>query len=203
MDGFNLYFRLKKTPYKWLNLKSLIKSFSFQDCHISKIRYFTARVIDQPDDPSIESRQHMYLRALKTIPEVEIHFGQFKRRTVYGQLLEKDNPLYKKKVKISKFEEKGSDVNIATFMIADCFQNKCDVPVLLSNDSDLSEPLKFIKTVLKKPIGLVTPTSSFVTELKRYSSFRRKISEEGFKSSQFSQTLKDRAGTFSCPKKWQ
>lgn len=203
VDGFNLYYNIKKTNYKWLNLKLLIKSFNFQNCHISKIRYFTANVINKPNDPNIKTRQDFYLRALNTIPELEVHFGQFKRREILGELLEKNNTMYKKKVKVAKFEEKGSDVNIATFMLADCLLDECQVPVLVSNDSDLSNALKIIKEKTKKPIGLVTPDTFFVTELKKYSTFRRKITEDHLRRSLFPKRLKDNKGTFLCPKRWQ
>ena len=195
VDGFNFYYRLKNTKYKWLDLKALIESFSFEDCKISKIRYFTAKVIPSDSNPGVRQRQDVYLRALRTIPEIEIHFGSFKRRTIKGELLEKSNPPHKKIVEISKFEEKESDVNIATFMLVDCLKNECDVPILLSNDSDLTGPLKYIKTILKLPVGLITPTdplaqcqrtellntsvglitptNPFVKGLRQYSSFKR------------------------------
>ncbi|MXX99047.1 MAG: NYN domain-containing protein, partial [Gammaproteobacteria bacterium] len=165
-------------------------------------RYFTAKVIAREDDPTIRIRQNLYLRALRTIPELEIHFGMFKRRTVQGRLLAEGNSLHKKRVSIEKFEEKGSDVNIATFMLVDCFQKECDVPVLISNDSDLAEPLRYIKTILKIPVGLVTPATFFTAELKRYSSFQRKISDKQLESSQFPRKLRDNKGEISCPEKW-
>ena len=202
VDGFNLYYRrVRHTKYKWLNLKALIKSFNFKNCEISKIRYFTSLIIPNKDLHTRE-KQDLYIRALQTIPEIEIHYGLFREREIKGKLLEEDNPSYKKVVRISKFEEKGSDVNIASFMLADCFQKECDVPVLLSNDSDLAERLKCIKTKLKMPVGLITPASFFVTELKSYSSFRRKISDKQLKAAQFPPKLKDEQGKFSCPKDW-
>ena len=203
VDGFNLYHSIKKTKYKWLDLKALIQSFSFKDCKISKIRHFTAKVIPNDSNPGVRQRQDVYLRALRTIPEIEIHFGSFKRRSVKGELLEKGNPSYRKIVKVSKFEEKGSDVNISTFMLIDCLKNECDVPILLSNDSDLTEPLKYIKTILKLPVGLITPAKFWVSKLHQYSSLRRKISSERLKNAQFPLKLKDKQGEFFCPKEWR
>ena len=102
----------------------------------------------------------------------------------------------------SKFEESSSDVNIATFMLIDCFQKACDVPILLSNASDLSEPLKYIKTILKLPVGLITPVDFWVSKLHKYSSLRRKISNEKLRNSQFSLKLKDNQREFFCSKEW-
>jgi len=169
---------------------------------LSKIRYFTAKVIPNPQNPQVANRQNFYLRALRTIPEIAIHFGQFRKREIKGRLIAKNNPLHQRKVIVSKFEEKGSDVNIATLMLTDCFQGLCDVPILLSNDSDLSEPLKFIKTVLKKRVGIITPAERVTSQLKRYSSFIRRISEKQLKDSQFPRALEDKGGKFFCPRNW-
>lgn len=40
---------------------------------------------------------------------------------------------------------KKSDVNIATHLVADAYQNKFECAVLLSNDADLTPPLLHIK----------------------------------------------------------
>ena len=41
-------------------------------------------------------------------------------------------------------EEKGSDVNLATYLVADGFRDLYDTAVVVSNDSDLAEPLKLV-----------------------------------------------------------
>ena len=142
------------------------------------IRYFTARIGSSEKDHSAHIRQGVYLRALQTIPNMHIHYGQFRQQTIKGRLKEKNNPSFGKIVEVSKPEEKGSDVNLASYMLLDCFLNKCDIPILISNDSDLSAPLKIIKTVLKKPIGLITPDvdkRNAVRDLKKYASFHRGV----------------------------
>jgi hypothetical protein len=77
VDGFNLYYRaLRKTPYKWLNLRKLCELPRPQN-EIVEIKYFTARVKARPSDPSQPQRQQMYLRALRTLPGLSIHLGHF------------------------------------------------------------------------------------------------------------------------------
>jgi len=44
---------------------------------ILRIKYFTALVNARPQDPDQPIRQQMYLRALKTIPNLEIVLGHF------------------------------------------------------------------------------------------------------------------------------
>ena len=119
IDGFNLYYRLKHTPYKWLNLEKLSQSYlDLKQNQIIKIKYFTALVKEQSRDPSNTIRQGIYLRALKTLPNLEIIFGQFKKRHINLSLATK-NPDKLKQVKkiignninpFFKYEEKETDV---------------------------------------------------------------------------------------------
>ena len=47
------------------------------DNDVRRIKYFTARIGARPDDPVKPSRQQLYLRALRTLPNVEIRFGHY------------------------------------------------------------------------------------------------------------------------------
>ena len=144
IDGFNLYYRLKQTPCRWLNLQKLSEVYLTAGKHeIIKIKYFTALVKGTLEDRFNITRQHIYLRALKTIPNLEIIFGQFKKRQVTGIKCHYENGQYiegDELVTISKWEEKESDVNIATHLVADAPQY--DSAVLISNDTDLKTPYK-------------------------------------------------------------
>jgi hypothetical protein len=77
IDGFNLYYgAVKGTPHKWLNLRRMCQLLLPQ-ASVTKIKYFTARVSARRDDPHKPTRQQMYLRALRTLPELEIMYGTF------------------------------------------------------------------------------------------------------------------------------
>lgn len=52
-------------------------------------------------------------------------------------------------------EEKGSDVNLATHLLKDTFEQRIDAAIVFSNDSDLSLPVEVART--KIPIGIVNP----------------------------------------------
>lgn len=202
IDGFNLYYRLKETSYKWLNLEALFLHFLNKHQHnVLKIKYFTALVKRQ----SSIHRQHLYLRALKTIPNLEIIYGQFKERQVKGILCDyKNGELIKtqKLVTVNKWEEKESDVNIATHIVADAYQDKYKYAVLLSNDTDLKTPLEHIKS-LERKIGLITPLRKAHDSLKNICHFHKHISNNTLKKCQFPEILKDDKGEFSRPKEWQ
>ena len=49
------------------------------------------------------------------------------------------------KTTIHSFEEKETDVRIATRMINDVVKDRCDVTLLVSADSDLVPPIEFIR----------------------------------------------------------
>jgi hypothetical protein len=77
VDGFNLYYgALKNTPYRWLDIAKLCRIMLPHDT-INQIKYFTALVNPRPTDPDQLTRQQIYLRALQTIPNLEIIYGHF------------------------------------------------------------------------------------------------------------------------------
>ena len=81
IDGFNLYFGcLKGTSHRWLDVSKLSALLLSDKNQINHIKYFTAPVSGRPDDPQQPVRQQMYYRALRTIPNLQIIFGQFKTR---------------------------------------------------------------------------------------------------------------------------
>jgi hypothetical protein len=113
IDAFNLYYGcLKKTPYRWLDIRQLCR-LMLPTNNVVRIKYFTARVGARTNDPDQPIRQQMYLRALGTLPEVEVHYGHYLNHKV-KMLLAQPQPGGPKFVEVIKTEEKGSDVNLAT-----------------------------------------------------------------------------------------
>ena len=205
IDGFNLYYRLKQTPYRWLDLQKLSEVYLTARKHeIVKIKYFTALVKGSLEDRLNITRQHIYLRALRTIPNLEIIFGQFKKRQVTGIKCHYEDGEYiegSELVTISKWEEKESDVNIATHIVADTTQYDC--AILISNDTDLKTPLKHVKENLKKTVGIVSPRRNIHIELRNVSHFQKRISNKVLEQCQFPEKMKDAKGEFFCPPKWK
>jgi len=60
---------------------------------------------------------------------------------------------------VSRREEKGSDVNVATHLLIDVLEKNIDAAVVVSNDSDLKKPIEVSRTHV--PVGLVNPTKSY------------------------------------------
>ena len=88
-------------------------------------------------------------------------------------------------VKVLKVEEKGSDVNLASHLLLDAFQNNFDVAAILSNDSDLVEPIRIVSQIVKKPVGLLSPVANPTHDLRQVASFIKHISISDLAASQF------------------
>lgn len=202
VDGFNLYYRaLKNSSYKWLNLEELCRRLLRPENNITSIKYFTANVKPRPNDPDQPVRQNIYLRALKTLPCVEIILGSFLSNTVRMPLAH-PLPTGPKYVEVTKTEEKGSDVNIAAHLIHDAHLKKFDVAALITSDTDLSEPIRIITKEIKLPVVLLYPSEHISRNLSNYASSTKQIRQHFLRDSQFPDTLNDSNGTFSKPPSW-
>jgi hypothetical protein len=194
VDGFNLYFRLlvNRPALKWLNIKKLAETLLNPANQIIAVKYYTARVSGRLDVNG-PARQQIYLDALATVPEISVHMGNFLLSEKFAGLVKP--PEFRPRltlpqpwpdvVKVVKTEEKGSDVNLASNLLLDAFQNNFDVAVVLSNDSDLVEPIRIVTRVLGKPVGLLSPVPNPTLNLASVSSFIRRISGSDLAASQF------------------
>jgi len=212
IDGFNLYYlAVKNTPFKWLDIAKLCATLR-PKAHVNRIRYFTARVSALPHDPGASDRQDVYLRALRTIQNLTIHEGLFTswpRRLPIFPLIYPDPTRPPELVKVLRTEEKGSDVNLATYLLIDCFDNDFDEAVVISNDSDLLLPIEMVTNKLGKIVVVINPNSDrhrariVNRDLKRASSlYIRMINKKMLANCQFSDTLADSQGTFHKPSTW-
>ncbi|SHJ68415.1 NYN domain-containing protein [Desulfatibacillum alkenivorans DSM 16219] len=156
IDGFNLYYRaLKNTSYKWLDLKQLAANLLQPKHVITEIKYFTA-IVSGIFDARQPIRQKTYIRALESyIPEVSVHYGHFLSHTASLPRSPLTQP--PSFANVIKTEEKGSDVNLAVHLLNDAWLDKYDCAIVISNDSDLAEPLRLIREQNGKLLGLLSP----------------------------------------------
>jgi uncharacterized LabA/DUF88 family protein len=204
VDGFNLYYGcLKGTPYRWLDLETLcIRLLPTNTIH--RIRYFTARVAARPNKQHDPIHQETYLRALRTLPAVTIHLGHF-LTTPATMPLVAPVPGGPRFAQVLKTEEKGSDVNLATHLLADAFRNDADCFVIVSNDSDLTEPMRIVRHELGKVVGLLNPQRPAKRSHALMSckpSFFKQIRAGALGSSQFPRIMHDATGPFTKPSGW-
>ncbi len=126
-----------------------------------------------------------------------VHFGSFLAKT-------KSRPLVSSGafVWVHDTEEKGSDVNLATYLLHDGHLKDYDQAVVISNDSDLRLPIEIVRTELGLPVGLLNPHPNVARGLQDVATFYEPIRKGVLRESQFPQALTDRDGTFSKPPSW-
>lgn len=202
IDGFNLYYgSLKSTSYKWLDVGKLAQIILPQN-QIVEIHYYTARVSKRDDDPTQPLRQQAYLRALSSIPNTKIVYGHFLNQKKRRKLA--DEPGF---AKVILTEEKGSDANLASQFVHHAHQRRFDVGVLITNDSDLQEPVRIVRRELNLRVGVIHPISGHrkpSRELAKHATFTRHISAQQLKAAQFPETVPlGNAGVAIKPEAWK
>lgn len=159
----------------------------------------------RPSDPQAPQRQQVYLRALRTIPNLTVTYGQFRPRTKrrpLAQPIQGVGPT----VEILDTEEKGSDVNLATYLLVDGYDGDFEQAIVISNDSDLALPIRLVRDNLRLPIGVINPNldakASMPKELSDAATFTRRLRKKTLSECQFPQTIIDSVGTITKPSTW-
>lgn len=196
IDGYNLYYGLKDSGWRrlyWLNLVELVRSLLKPDQVFAGVKYFTALVSDPPDK---RKRQTIFIEALQTMPGINIYYGKFLET--------------KKKCRNCGYEsivpsEKMTDVNIATELLLDAFQDKFDVALVISADSDLSPPIQRIrKDFPYKRIISVFPPNRNSVELRKIANAFFVLGRAKLLDAQFPDEVPKKDGfILRRPKEWR
>ncbi len=202
IDGFNFYFlRTRDQPqYKWLNMKALADLIVPAGTAVTRVNYYTAPVSGKIDHDA-PKRQQTLLSALRTVPEVAIHNGRFLYSEKWAGLIQppQARPLgyawtlpAPAVVLVAKTEEKGSDVNLGAHLVRDAFTNAFDVAYVITDDTDLVEPIRIVTQEANRPVCIVAPCRSRsihrpvpAPSLEKVSSFKHYIDDAELAASQF------------------
>ena len=129
VDGFNFYYGLKRNPrwkrYYWIDFVRLFESFMKPHQELVAVKYFSAKPISNEDKAE---RQSLLFKANEENPKFQL---------VLGKYLQKSLTCKNCGYKITTYEEKESDVRIATQVVRDAFEKSCDVAIVVSADSDM------------------------------------------------------------------
>ena len=204
IDGLNFYYgAVRNRPtLKWLDQRAMLERLLPHE-NVNIIRYFSAPVIRNATDPDAPARQAVYFRALATIPALVMHEGRMAVRTKRGVLLPKSHPPQFANIEV--FEEKRTDVNIASYLLMDAFAGQYDTAVMVSNDSDLTTPIEMVVNQLGKTVITVNPYPARrqSSELRRAASRTiPEINTSVLRRCQFPDRLTDARGTFTRPPSW-
>ncbi len=196
IDVFNLFYGMKESSLQacyWLNVASLCQSIVPAGWTISGVNYFTASVRGNPDK---NRRQSTYLEAIAEQNLVRIIYGNYR-----------SNPINCTRCNHSwtTFTEKKTDVGIATGMLIDAFQDRCDVFQIVSGDSDLIPPIEAIRELFpQKQVFICFPPKRFTRELQQKSHRFHDIKKADLDSAQLPDPVvrKKDGHKLECPLKW-
>ena len=186
VDGFNLYFWLKAKGlerFLWLDVRALSATLCQPGQRLVEAKYFTSRVGAPPDKVK---RQSCHLEALQTLPGVSMHFGTYQmnpftcRRCSWTQAIP---------------SEKMTDVNIAVELMTDAFQDRFDVALLISADSDLVGPVVAVQRLFpEKRVVVAFPPERSSANLRRVASAYLQIGRGSVARSQLPETVMSATG---------
>ncbi len=197
IDGFNLYHAIDDMQrasrgalnhLKWLDLSKLMAVFIDPKVHrIDTIKYFSAYATWKPKQ---HERHQIYVKALQSTG-IQPIMGQFKEKDIYCPecgLTHKGH------------EEKESDVNIAVHLIGDAYQDRFDHAFIVSRDSDLVGPIKYIRDNFpKKRIKIIAPPlRRHSKELWALANSQASIGKIHLEQCQFLETVVDEKGAKVC-----
>jgi hypothetical protein len=176
VDGFNLYYGMMEGGLercKWLDLIRLATEFLKPSQQLIETNYFTSRI---NGNPPAQKRQNTYIEALQATG-VLVTFGQF--QSVSEKCKACGNDWFKQ-------NEKMTDVNIATKMLSDAFQDRFDIAFLISGDTDLVPPIREIHRLFpKKSVTVLFPPKRQNTAVAKQAKGSMIIGRKNLVDSQF------------------
>ena len=220
IDGFNLYKgALEDRPdLKWLDLLGLCRDL-MPNKILNKVYYFAAPLKNRFPGDNANERQATYLRVLEH-SGVEIVLGHFRRDASWQRLTTRSRtqtfqPVLPSMIGISQIalnrswdkaspdvpkaniwthKEKGSDVNLASYLLRDIYKKACDSALVISGDSDLATAIRF-STEEGAYIKVVFPNRNRVPDsLKRAAKSFETLRTQELRNNQFSETYFTKSG---------
>jgi len=214
IDGFNLYFglraatggekKLTKRIY-WLDIQKLAEKVA-RNRQLVSVKYFTARI---KGDPEKENRQNTFLDAIRWhCDNVQVFEGRYLLREMICRKcfrVSTDIACARCKAITVLPEEKKSDVNIATQMLKDAYENLFDVAYLVSADSDIVPPIEVIRSMSpSKRVVVFFPPKRYSVELKDVANNQFFITPSMLRQSRLpDEVRKPNGDIISIPDEWK
>jgi uncharacterized LabA/DUF88 family protein len=198
VDGYNLYYGLKNKGWKhcyWLDIKALAESLLRPDQCLAEVKYYTAMIRPTPQDPLKYKRHATYVEALQETGGVEV---------IKGHYLEKTRRCHACGAVWQDFEEKMTDVNIASDLLADAYKDKYDTALLISADSDLYRPISTVRRDFpKKRVLVIFPPGRRSKQLDEIAHATYILGQQKLEKAQFPDRIAKRDGyTITRPSNW-
>lgn len=155
IDGFNFYFGLKRSAkwkkYYWLDIVKLFEMFMRPNQELVAVKYFSAK----PNDIDQSLRQNAFFQANQENPKFKLILGKYLKKSITcfncGNI-------------IHTYEEKETDVRIATQIVADAYQKNCDISIVVSADSDMIPAIE-LATEASQKVFIYFPPHQYSSNL--------------------------------------
>ena len=115
-----------------------------RDWEVAEIKFFTAIA----RGPDASARHKTYIRALETRDKIIVVYGKHMWENFECQVAQCAHG-GDRRFELS--EEKQTDVNLSVSMVADAYEKKCDIQLLVSGDSDYVGAVKHIRSLDSAP----------------------------------------------------
>ena len=195
IDGYNMYFGMKDSGFKrylWLNYQALIQKLLRPNQQLVKVNYFTTLVTN---DVNSRLRQKEYVKALETLDLVKIHFGKFQNEKAHCTNCGND---------YVGACEKMTDVGIATEIMIDYYEDNFDAAMIISGDTDLLPPIRFVNNSKHKRAFVAFPPNRVNDEVRYAAKGSFIIGRKNLADSQFDDTVVDKNGDkILKPSRWE
>lgn len=134
VDGYNFYHGLKEVAkqdkswkkFYWLDMVAFFeKMVSSANRELVRVNYFSALRTSNKNEAQ---RQETFFSANKQNPKFKLILGKYIKKDIKCRYCNTLN---------ATFEEKETDVRIATQIINDVYKDKCDISAIVTGDSDI------------------------------------------------------------------
>jgi hypothetical protein len=100
-------------------------------------------------------------------------------------------------------EEKGSDVNLGAHLPMDAFRQRYELAAVVTNDTDLVEPIRMARDELGVKVMLLAPNPRPAARLIASVDGVRPIRHGALSAAQLPLALQDRKGQIHRPREWR
>ena len=178
-------------PYRWLDFRSLAKSFLRAREELGDVYFFTALATWNQGKVK---RHRIYISALESTG-VTIVMGKFKQKDVRCRADCKKMFL--------KREEKQTDVNIAVHLLRDAFIGAYDRAILITGDTDIIPAIAAVQKNCLKQVGVILPFGRRSEELKNRCDFYHRMKLKHLAANQLPLSIDaGRLGMLTKPESW-
>jgi uncharacterized LabA/DUF88 family protein len=213
IDGFNLYYSLlRRTNLKWLDVVTLFHDHVLgSNAQVTQVCYYTAPVLARmSDDPQSVQRQRIYLQALRKMypDQLRIVEGRISVTTPFQRLVEPISGAPQiSRVQVYDFNEKKTDVSLATDLLAGAWTSAFEQAVICSNDTDLEPALAALRRYHPHlRLGLVAPVKTsdsrhIAADLRKHADWSKTLSPVHLANAQLPERIP--ASSLYRPEAWK